>query len=234
MRRFRWAFLVLEEHPYGREMLGQLLAAGFVPELMIEECSSVADEEREKFLVRIHGHPVPKTFDELLAGAATKRVRVANHNDKDCERALAELEPDLIVLGGTRILRPRIFEKARDHTLNAHPGLLPELRGSASVAWAVLLDLPVGCTTHVIDRNIDTGAVVERREIPVEPGATYEDLCYATNVLSGTLMTEALAAYATGTLRLIPQPAGEPAHRNMPDAMVAEVKRKLAEGRYRP
>ncbi len=56
----RYAFLVLQEHPYGREMLRQLLAAGFEPTLVVEEDSALADEEREKF------------YQRLAAPAATK------------------------------------------------------------------------------------------------------------------------------------------------------------------
>lgn len=54
-----FAFLVLEEHPYGREMLRTLLENDLVPSLIIQEVSSVGDEEREKFLKRIKGQPVP-------------------------------------------------------------------------------------------------------------------------------------------------------------------------------
>src|SRR5690606_21425597 len=38
----RYVFLVLEEHPYGREMLRSLLAAGLIPLAVIEERSAVA------------------------------------------------------------------------------------------------------------------------------------------------------------------------------------------------
>ena len=49
MAKPRFVFLLLREHPYGREMLRQLLSAGHSPVLIIEEDSPVADEEREKF-----------------------------------------------------------------------------------------------------------------------------------------------------------------------------------------
>ena len=40
-----FAFLLLKEHPYGREMLYQILAEGFVPTIIISEDSEIADEE---------------------------------------------------------------------------------------------------------------------------------------------------------------------------------------------
>lgn len=227
-----YAFLVLEEHPYGRQMLQQLLEAGFAPRILIEEASAVADTERQKFLDRIAGHPVAPTFTELLAGRDVRREKVENHNDPRCAAILRDVAPALIVLGGTRILKPHVFEVAGDGCLNAHPGLLPEVRGSASVAWAIHLDEKVGCTCHFIEAGVDTGPIVGRREIAVHRGDTYEKLCWETIGLSATLMTEAVAAYASGTLEPTPQAAGSPAYRNMPDEMVEQVRAKLAEGRY--
>ena len=106
------------------------------------------------------------------------------------------------------------------------------MRGSASVAWAIARDERVGCSCHFVERGIDTGPLVSRREIPVRRGDSYEKLCHATVVLSATLMREALEAFRDGTLASTPQGPGVPAHRNMSDDDVARVKQKLAEGRY--
>lgn len=227
-----WAFLVLEEHPYGREMLQALISGGFVPSLVIQERSVVSEVEREKFLVRLDGYPIAPTIAEQLEGLDTRRAVVDNHNSPDCIALIEAEAPDLLVLGGTRILKPPVFASVPRGALNAHPGLLPEVRGSASVAWAIHLDLPVGCTCHFIEKGIDTGPIVGRREIPVHRGDTYEHLCHATVALSAVLMREALQGMRDGTLAPVPQPQGGEAHRNMPDEMVEAVKRKLADGTY--
>ncbi len=228
-----YAFLVLKEHPYGREMLRQLLAAGYAPAILIEENSPVADEERQKFLDRIAGQPIPPTFTEMLAGWDIRRVEVPHHNREDCEALLKEVRPHLIVLGGTRIIRPNIIATARDGVLNSHPGLLPQVRGSASVAWSIYYDIPVGCTCHFIDPGIDTGDIVSQRTIPVHRGDTYEKLVRATLTLAGELMVEALQQYQAGTLTRTPQPAEGNTYRVMPPEMLAQVRAKLAEGTYR-
>ena len=227
-----FAFLVLEEHPYGREMLRQLLDAGFEPSVMIEEVGDEADVEREKFLERMHGFEVAPTFTEQLANRSVRRERVADHNGDDCVALLADARPQLMVLGGTRILRPRVFQDVPDGCLNAHPGLLPEVRGSASVAWAIHRDERVGCSCHFIDAKIDQGPLVSRREIEVFRGDTYEKLCWETVRLSGTLMTEAVAAWSRGELEASPQLGEGQTHRNMPEDMVAAVREKLSDGRY--
>ncbi len=231
--RVHYAFLVLKEHPYGQEMLRQLLGAGFEPAILIEENSAVADEERAKFYERIAGQPIPPTFTELLKGRNIRRVEVPHHNKAECEELLKEVRPDLIVLGGTRIIKPNIIETARDGVLNAHPGLLPQVRGSASVAWSIYHDIPIGCTCHFIDPNIDTGDIVGQRTIPVHRGDTYEKLVWETIALSGTLMTEALQAYSAGTLTRRPQGLDGTTYKVMPPEMVEEMKAKLANGTYK-
>lgn len=226
-----FAFLVLEEHPYGREMLRALLAAGLVPRVLIQECSAVSTEEREKFLERMQGFEMAPTFEELLKDHDVVQHRVPNHNDPSCTQILEAASPQLLVLGGTRILRDHIIDSAK-HALNSHPGLLPEVRGSASVAWAIEKDVEVGCTCHFIDTGIDTGPIVSREVIEVRRGDSYERLCWETTRLSARLMAQAVAAYVAGTLKSQAQAPAGTTYRNMPAEGVERVKRKLSEERY--
>ncbi|MDP2900850.1 MAG: formyltransferase family protein [Candidatus Bathyarchaeota archaeon] len=231
--RLNYVFMVLKEHPYGREMLRQLLAAGFVPKAIIEEGSPVADEEREKFLTRIKGFPVAPTFTEQIKGLGIERYSVPHHNKKESRELLEKLKPDLIVLGGTRIIKPALIVIPMDGMLNSHPGLLPEVRGSASVAWSVYFDIPIGCTVHFIDPNIDTGDIVKRQVIRVHRGDMYEKLCWETIGLAGELMVYAVGQWTKGTLKGTPQPAGQEALRVAPPDVLDIVYKKLRDGTYK-
>lgn len=229
----RFAFLVLYEHPYGREMLHILLDRGFRPGLIVEEVSGVADEERGKFLTRIAGQPVPPEFAEMLSGLDIPRLEVGDHNSPACREVLADFGPDLLVLGGTRILRSPILAVPPLGTVNAHPGILPWLRGSSSVAWALYKDLPIGSTVHFVERGIDTGPIIASRELPIHRGETYEQIVRRVLTLSGELMAEALALLATGRAPAIPQdPATGETLRVIPAEYLAEAKARLAEDRY--
>ena len=235
-----FAFLLLKEHPYGREMLHQLLAEGFIPSIVISEDSAIADEEREKFLIRIEGHRIAPTIQEQLeelsaSGNHVPHVQVAIHNSAQVMPHLRDLELDLIVFGGTRIIRGEILDHPADGVINSHPGLLPECRGSASPAWSVYHDIPIGSSTHFCDNGIDTGELLLKREVEVKRGMTYEDLCYHTLVLAGTLMKEALLAYVEGRWSEIRHPQGESEHptfRNAGEEVLAVVRKKLAEQTY--
>ena len=229
-----FVFMVLEEHPYGREMLMQLINAGHIPMAIIEEASDIAKEEKDKFLQRIKGHRIAPTFTTLIEGMDIPRYKVPHHNKKACRLLLEDLNPDLGVLGGTRIIRNRILSIPPDGMLNSHPGLLPEVRGSASPAWSVYYDIPIGSTCHFIDPGIDTGDIVGRRIIPVHRGDTYEKLCWLTLVEAGTLMTEAVAAWKEGTLTRKPQGESElPTFRVPSDEIMKVVIKKLENQTYK-
>jgi len=229
----RTAFLVLEEHPYGREMLRILLENEQIPDLIIQEVSRVGDEERRKFLERISGQPAPPRLTELVAGRKIPVYCVHNHNDVVCQELLLESQPDLLVLGGTRIIKPAILEIPSQGTVNSHPGLLPRLRGSASVGWALYKDLPQGATTHFVSPGIDVGDIIISRQLPVYRTDTYQSLNYRIGILAGQLMAEALQAIESGNVSLTPQdPDLGETLRVIPDDLLEEGKQRLAEGRY--
>ena len=228
-----FVFLVLEEHPYGREMLRILLENNLEPSLIIQEVSKVGDEEREKFLKRISGQPVPPRVTELITGRKIPVYCVSNHNDALCQELLEKNDPEVLVLGGTRIIKPNILQLPRNSTVNSHPGLLPWLRGSASVGWALYKDMPQGATVHYIDPGIDTGDIIFSRKLPVNRQDTYESLNHRIAILAGELMVEALSAIKNGNAPRKPQEinVGE-TYKVIPDDLLEEGKQRLAEGLY--
>jgi methionyl-tRNA formyltransferase len=228
-----FAFLVLEEHPYGREMLRILLENDLVPSMIIQEVSNVGDEEREKFLTRIAGQPVPPRLTQLISGRKIPVYCVSNHNDNTCKELLKADKPDVLVLGGTRIIKQQILEVPRQSTVNSHPSLLPWLRGSASVGWALYKDMPQGATAHFIDPGIDTGDIIVSRQLPVYRHDTYESINYRIAILAGELMAEAVTSIKNGEASRTPQDpnAGE-TFRIIPDDLLEEGKQRLAESRY--
>ena len=89
-------------------------------------------------------------------------------NSKEAVEIIRKHKIDLLVhLGGGGILKQPILEAATLGTLNAHMGLLPAYRGMNVTEWALWNDDPVGCTVHLIDRGIDTGAIILVRRVDV-------------------------------------------------------------------
>ena len=240
MPKPNFAYLLLKDHPYGREMLEQLISEGFIPKIIITEDSAIADEEREKFLKRIEGNRIAERIEIQLEklsqkGIDVEHVEVPIHNSEEVMPHIRELDLDIIVFGGTRIIRGEILDYPKYGVVNSHPGLLPECRGSASPAWSVYHDIPIGSSTHFCDNGVDTGQLLLRREVPVKRGMKYEDLCYETLVLAGILMKEALMSYEQGRWDEMKRPQGDSPHptfRNAPEEILQVVYQKLEEETY--
>ena len=240
MPKPNFAYLLLKEHPYGREMLEQLISEDFIPKIIITEDSAIADEEREKFLKRIEGNRIAERIEIQLEklsqkGIDVEHVEVPIHNSEEVMPHIRELDLDIIVFGGTRIIRGEILDYPKHGVVNSHPGLLPECRGSASPAWSVYHDIPIGSSTHFCDNGVDTGQLLLRREVPVKRGMKYEDLCYETLVLAGILMKEALMSYEQGRWDEMKRPQGDSSHptfRNAPEEILQVVYQKLEEETY--
>lgn len=101
---------------------------------------------------------------------APLKTRVLFVDDVDAKRTLGlmkKLAPDYILVGCGHILKQPLIETARCGVFNAHPGLLPWARGSGVEGQSLEMGVPVGATLHYIDAGIDTGALIERRLLPV-------------------------------------------------------------------
>lgn len=76
---------------------------------------------------------------------------------------LAErLQPDLIMVFGTTLIREPLLGAAGMGMINLHGGLSPWYRGADCTFWALHNGEPeeVGCTLHFIDAGIDTGGLL--------------------------------------------------------------------------
>jgi methionyl-tRNA formyltransferase len=122
--------------------------------------------------------------------ALTQQIRLTGPLNGDrMKNDLHRLRPDFIVLGGIGILHESVLRLAERGVINCHPGLLPWVRGTGVVAGAIRRGVPVGCTCHYVDHGIDTGAVIERRLLPITSGE-----------LSLSAIEQAANALATCTL----------------------------------
>lgn len=90
-------------------------------------------------------------------------VREIPHVNHPGMLALArELEPDLLCVFGTSLIRGELLRQGRLGIANLHGGLSPEYRGADCTFWALYNGEPekVGCTLHWIDAGIDTGGLI--------------------------------------------------------------------------
>lgn len=123
---------------------------------------------------------------------------------------LAELkafDPDLIVVAAYgRILPRAILDAPRIMPINVHASLLPRHRGAAPIEGAILAgDAETGVTIMRVTEQMDAGAMLHKRAIPIDPGETQGTLKAKLAELGADALLEALAMLDRGELIETPQ-----------------------------
>jgi folate-dependent phosphoribosylglycinamide formyltransferase PurN len=147
------------------------------------------------------------------ATRCTQVIATGDMNSRRLRRDLERLAPDVLVLGGGGILLPEIIGTAAVGVLNVHPALLPWVRGCGVVGHSLEQGVAVGATVHLVDRGIDTGAVVARRLLPVAPGPAS---LAALELAADELAAEMMADVVEGIVRRGERPAGAPQEGRFP------------------
>jgi len=89
-------------------------------------------------------------------------VQVPYMDHPDVTALADRLQPDVIAVFGTSLIRGPLLSKGRLGIFNLHGGLSPQYRGADCTFWALYNGEPdqVGCTLHRIDAGIDTGTII--------------------------------------------------------------------------
>lgn len=83
---------------------------------------------------------------------------------------LKAFKADLFVVVAFRMLPEEVWAMPKLGTFNLHAALLPQYRGAAPINWAVINGERItGVTTFMLDKDIDTGAILLRQECRIEP-----------------------------------------------------------------
>ncbi len=97
--------------------------------------------------------------------------------------AVAEKEPDLIVLAGFLVRIPeKMIEMYRNRIINIHPSLIPSFCGKGYYGLkvheaALRRGVKVtGATVHFVDEDMDTGPIILQKAVEVKEGDTPEIL----------------------------------------------------------
>jgi len=144
---------------------------------------------------------------------------------------LVATRPDFILMMGGGLLSPEVIRTARHGVLNAHPGLLPYIRGVDVIRHAVLRGVPIGVTLHYIDEGIDTGRLIRRWLVPVHDGDDWAGIAARADQLSTQAMRWAAhRVVAEGALPSQPQHERFPLCRRLPEAQAREADRRIAGG----
>lgn len=112
---------------------------------------------------------------------------VDSHNSTECSELIDAAQPEVIVVYGTAILKPHIFTKAKQVTLNMHTGLSPHYRGDSTLFWPIYYNDPdhLGVTVHKLVADVDGGDIVYTGLVEYQGGDGEAEL-FAKGVKVGT------------------------------------------------
>jgi folate-dependent phosphoribosylglycinamide formyltransferase PurN len=110
---------------------------------------------------------------------AVARRAIGSVNSEACRAALRELQPKVVVVYGTRIIRRPTLESVAAPFINYHAGINPKYRGQNGAYWARSNADPehAGVTVHLVDEGVDTGDVLYQARADFAPDdniATYQ------------------------------------------------------------
>ena len=167
----------------------------------------------------------------ISQGTAKDVAPVGRGNSLDMEGWFMRNRPEWLLLAGASLLSERMLSIPLKGTLNAHPGLLPWVRGVNVVEHAVLRGVAVGVTVHMVSPGIDEGDIVSRRLLAMRAEDTLGAVRVRIDEASARDLAEAAASLLSGDpLKATPQEQRFPYCNRLDDNALRGVEERVARG----
>lgn len=141
----------------------------------------------------------------LKALVIPSKGKAREEHDQLVVAALQEHKAELIVLAGyVRLLSPWFVQQFPNRILNIHPSLLPAFPGLDAQKQAFDYGVKVsGCTVHFVDADLDHGAIILQKTVPVLDSD--DDRALAARILEQEHMayTEAIRIVLRGRYEIV-------------------------------
>ncbi|MDE5858737.1 MAG: methionyl-tRNA formyltransferase, partial [Muribaculaceae bacterium] len=148
------------------------------PEFAVESLDKIVENEYNVVaVVTMPDKPAGRGHNLLQSPvkqyALSKNIPVlqpVNLKDETFVEELRSYGADLFVVIAFRMLPEVVWQMPRLGTFNLHASLLPDYRGAAPINWAVINgDTKTGVTTFFLKHEIDTGDIIDRASIEINP-----------------------------------------------------------------
>ena len=161
----------------------------------------------EKFdVIGVYTKPdMPKNRGMKLVMSETKTYAIsqglpvyqpASFRDDTVVEELRSLAPDVVaVVAYGKILPQRVLDIPKYGCINIHASILPKLRGSGPVQWAILNgEKETGVTAMYRAAEMDAGDIIEIRKTPIEPYENAQSLLDRLAGIGAELLCDTLRA----------------------------------------
>ena len=162
--------IITENKPSGKIMiqrrmkkLGILKTTGQLLFLVINKFLAITSKTRIKQLISEYG-----LIEKDIPKAILRKVD--SINSEETISLLKKINPDAVVVNGTRIISESVLSSINAPFINTHMGITPKYRGVHGGYWALANGDPDNCgvTVHLVDHGVDTGGVLYQDIIHVE------------------------------------------------------------------
>lgn len=148
------------------------------------------------------------------------------------------LAPDLGVIYGTRIIKPKLFEIPCRGSINIHKHKVPEYRGGGAPGLWELRDgqTEQGITVHRVLKEVDAGAVLGTRLFPIDKFDTLNSVGLKADLVSIDCLIEVIGAESRNESVETPQPGEGTVYKGYQPHQVWAIEREIASKRegFRP
>jgi len=141
----------------------------------------------------------------LNALVIQSKGKAREEHDREVVAALKQHKVDLVCLAGyMRLLSPWFVQQFPRRILNIHPSLLPAFPGLEAQEQAFAYGVKIsGCTVHFVDEELDHGAIIVQKAVPVLD--TDDEHTLAARILEQehTAYTEAINVVLGGRFEIV-------------------------------
>ena len=128
--------------------------------------------------------------------------KIESVNSDAFREALAELNPDLIIVNGTRIIGRKTLQVTNATIINTHHGITPAYRGAHGAYWALYQNDRQNCgvTVHLVDEGIDTGNIIAQAIVEPAENDSFVTYPYLQTAMALPILTKVIEDTAAGRL----------------------------------
>lgn len=120
----------------------------------------------------------PSKEYNYIKGHKLYEINARSANSAEFKKEVLRLNADIILVGTwSEKLKKNIIDLPKIATINVHPSLLPKYRGPNPYLHAILNnEKESGVTFHLMDEQLDTGAILLQKTVKIGLEDTGEDL----------------------------------------------------------
>jgi len=163
------------------------------------------------------GKPAPPPVKEVAQKLGITVLQPESAKKKAFTEVLAGFGADIVIVASYgQILPVRVLELPKYGCLNVHASLLPRHRGASPIQMSIVCgDDKTGVTIMQMDKGLDTGDILLKREVPIEETDTAQTLHDKLAVLGADAILDTLKLIVHSELAPQPQNHDEATYAHM-------------------